>query len=247
MDASEKSPTKIFPGFQNRKIMVDYFSWDRVASAVVQVLPCLWVTVKVVFFANLTGIILGLLISEVRIKRTPVLYQVVTVFISFMRGTPLIVQLMLSYYFVPRLLGVFGINAVRWPKLVFAYIAYGLNQAAFVGEMFRSSIEAIPPGQIEAAKSLGFKGLQTYRYVIIPQMVRIVLPAFGNDFVGLFQGTSLVYLLGIMDVMGRANAVGTFSGHYLEPYLVALVIYVIISLILNLTFSRIEKHLEKWR
>ena len=78
-------------------------------------------------------------------------------------------------------------------------------------------------------------------------MVRIVLPAFGNDFVGLFQGTSLVYLLGIMDVMGRANAVGTFSGHYLEPYLVALVIYVIISLILNLTFSRIEKHLEKWR
>lgn len=227
--------------------MVDYFSWTRMGSAFVQVLPCLWVTIKVVFISDFAGIVLGLLISEVRMKRTPFLYQIATVFISFMRGTPLIVQLMLSYYFVPRLLGIFGINAVRWPKLVFAYIAYGLNQAAFVGEMFRSSIEAIPVGQIEAARSLGFKGLQTYRYVILPQMVRIVLPAFGNDFVGLFQGTSLVYLLGIMDVMGRAKAVGTFSGHYVEPYLVALTIYVIISLILNFAFSRIEKQLEKWR
>ena len=78
-------------------------------------------------------------------------------------------------------------------------------------------------------------------------MIRIVLPAFGNDFVGLFQGTSLVYLLGIMDVLGRAKAVGTFSGHYLEPYLIALIIYVIISLVLNFGFSRLEKHLEKWR
>lgn len=227
--------------------MVDYFSWERMGSAAIQILPCLWVTVKLVFIADLAGIILGLFISEVRMKRAPVLYQIATVFISFMRGTPLIVQLMLSYYFIPRLLGIFGINAVRWPKLVFAYIAYGLNQTAFVGEMFRSSIEAIPPGQIEAARSLGFKGLQTYRYVIIPQMIRIVLPAFGNDFVGLFQGTSLVYLLGIMDVLGRAKAVGTFSGHYLEPYLIALIIYVIISLVLNFGFSRLEKHLEKWR
>ncbi|MBR1638952.1 MAG: amino acid ABC transporter permease [Treponema sp.] len=227
--------------------MVDYFSWERMGSAAIQILPCLWVTVKVVFIADFVGIILGLFISEVRMKRSPVLYQIATVFISFMRGTPLIVQLMLSYYFIPRLLGIFGINAVRWPKLVFAYIAYGLNQTAFVGEMFRSSIEAIPPGQIEAARSLGFKGLQTYRHVIIPQMIRIVLPAFGNDFVGLFQGTSLVYLLGIMDVMGRAKAVGTFSGHYLEPYLIALIIYVIISLVLNFGFSRLEKHLEKWR
>ncbi|MBO6101248.1 MAG: amino acid ABC transporter permease [Spirochaetaceae bacterium] len=227
--------------------MVDYFDWGRVVSAAVQILPCLWVTAKVVLISDLAGIILGLLVSQVRINRTPVLYQLVTVFISFMRGTPLIVQLILSYYFVPRLFEVFGINAVRWPKLVFAYIAYGLNQAAFVGEMFRSSIEAIPVGQIEAAKSLGFKNFQTYRHVIIPQMTRIVLPAFGNDFVGLFQGTSLVYLLGIMDVMGRAKAVGTYSGHYLEPYLVALTIYVIISLVLNLGFSRIEKNLEKWR
>ena len=227
--------------------MVDYFSWQRMGSALIQILPCLWVTVKVVFISDFAGIILGLLISEVRMKKTPLLYQLITVFISFMRGTPLIVQLMLSYYFIPRLLGMFGINAVRWPKLVFAYIAYGLNQAAFVGEMFRSSIEAIPPGQIEAARSLGFRQLQTYTHVIIPQMVRIVLPAFGNDFVGLFQGTSLVYLLGIMDVLGRAKAVGTFSGHYIEPYLIALVIYVIISLLLNFLFSKVEKSLEKWR
>lgn len=227
--------------------MIDYFRWSRILSAFKQIIPCLWITTEVVFWATAAGILLGLLISQVRIKRTPVLYQIVTVFISFMRGSPLIVQLMLAYYFFPRFLGIFGINANRWPKLIFAYIAYGLNQAAFVGEMFRSSIEAIPAGQTEAAKSLGFSGYQTYFHVIIPQMTRIVLPAFGNDFVSLFQGTSLVYLLGIMDVMGRAKSVGTSSGHFLEPYLVALVIYVAISLVLHLAFSRLEKHFERWR
>ena len=226
--------------------MVDYFKWSRVWSAFVQIIPCLWITLLVVFWATLTGIILGFLQSQIRIKRTPVLYHLSTVFISFMRGTPLIVQLMLAYYFVPKFLDIFGINANRWNKLIFAYIAYGLNQTAFVGEMFRSSIEAIPPGQFEAAKSLGFKELQTYRYVVLPQMTRIVLPAFGNDFVGLFQGTSLVYLLGILDVLGRAKSVGTSSGHFLEPYLVALLIYVVISLSLNFLFKRIENCLEKW-
>ena len=212
--------------------MVDYFKWSRVWSAFVQIIPCLWITLLVVFWATLTGIILGFLQSQIRIKRTPVLYHLTTVFISFMRGTPLIVQLMLAYYFVPKFLDIFGINANRWNKLIFAYI--------------RSSIEAIPPGQFEAAKSLGFKELQTYRYVVLPQMTRIVLPAFGNDFVGLFQGTSLVYLLGILDVLGRAKSVGTSSGHFLEPYLVALLIYVVISLTLNFLFKRIENRLEKW-
>lgn len=227
--------------------MIDYFSFTRLLSAFRQIIPCLWVTTKVVFWATVTGVFLGFILSQIRIKKTPVLYQISTVFVSFMRGTPLIVQLMLAYYFVPKFLMIFGINANRWEKLIFAYIAYGLNQAAFVGEMFRSSIESIPSGQSEAGKSLGFTEFQINWFVIIPQMIRIVIPAFGNDFVGLFQGTSLIYLLGIMDVMGRARSVGASSGHFLEPYIVALLIYLIISLVLSKSFKLLETRLESWR
>lgn len=227
--------------------MIDYFSFARLLSAFRQVIPCLWATTKVVFWATLTGIILGFILSQIRIKKIPVFYQISAIFVSFMRGTPLIVQLMLAYYFVPKFLMIFGINANRWEKLIFAYIAYGLNQAAFVGEMFRSSIESIPPGQREAGKSLGFTEFQINWFVIIPQMIRIVIPAFGNDFVGLFQGTSLIYLLGIMDVMGRARAVGASSGHFLEPYIVTLLIYLILSLVLSRGFKLLEKRFESWR
>ena len=111
--------------------------------------------------------------------------------------------------------------------------------------MFRGATEAIPIEQTEAAISVGLTRFQTFRRIIFPQMLRIVLPAFGNDFVGLFQGTSLVYLLGVMDVMGRARTVGTSSGHFLEPYLAALVLYVVISIILTFLFWLLDRKIER--
>lgn len=216
--------------------MTKFFEWTRLESAFRQVLPCLSVTVQIVFWATVIGCLLGIILSQILIRRVPFLQGVVRVFISFIRDTPLLVQMMLCYYGFPSFFGIFGIDANRWDRLVFAFLAYGLNQAGFLAEMFRSATEAIPIEQTEAAISVGMTKFQTFRRIIFPQMIRIVLPAFGNDFVGLFQGTSLVYMLGVMDVMGRARAVGTSSGHFLEPYLVALILYVVISIILTFLF-----------
>lgn len=216
--------------------MTKFFEWTRLESAFGQVTACLTVTVQIVFWATVMGCVLGILMSQILIRRVPLLQNIVRIFISFIRDTPLLVQMMLCYYGFPAFLTIIGIDANRWDRLIFAFLAYGLNQAGFLAEMFRSATEAIPVEQTEAAISVGMTKFQTFRRIIFPQMVRIVLPAFGNDFVGLFQGTSLVYMLGVMDVMGRARAVGTSSGHFLEPYLVALLIYIVISIVLTFLF-----------
>lgn len=225
--------------------MTKFFQWARLENAFQQVVPCLTVTIQIVFWATVMGCVLGLILSQIMIRKVPVLQRITRLFISFIRDTPLLVQMMLCYYGFPAFLGLIGIDANRWDKLIFAFIAYGLNQAGFLAEMFRGATEAIPVEQTEAALSVGLTKFQTFRRIIFPQMLRIVLPAFGNDFVGLFQGTSLVYLLGVMDVMGRARSVGTSSGHFLEPYLAALVLYIVISIILTFLFWILNRKVER--
>lgn len=225
--------------------MTKFFQWARLENAFEQVVPCLTVTIQIVFWATVMGCVLGLILSQIMIRKVPVLQRITRLFISFIRDTPLLVQMMLCYYGFPAFLGLIGIDANRWDKLIFAFIAYGLNQAGFLAEMFRGATEAIPVEQTEAALSVGLTRFQTFRRIIFPQMLRIVIPAFGNDFVGLFQGTSLVYLLGVMDVMGRARTVGTSSGHFLEPYLAALVLYIVISIILTFLFWILNRKVER--
>lgn len=225
--------------------MTKFFQWTRLENAFQQVTPCLTVTIQIVFWATVMGCVLGILLSQIMIHKVPVLQKITRLFISFIRDTPLLVQMMLCYYGFPAFLDLIGIDANRWDKLIFAFIAYGLNQAGFLAEMFRGATEAIPIEQTEAAISVGLTRFQTFRRIIFPQMLRIVLPAFGNDFVGLFQGTSLVYLLGVMDVMGRARTVGTSSGHFLEPYLAALILYIVISIILTFLFWILNRKVER--
>lgn len=225
--------------------MGQFFEWERFFKAFGQLLPFLSVTFTIVIWAMVIGTAAGMILARIRIRRLPVLSQLTVVYISFFRGTPLLIQMMLSYYGLPMILSLFGIDANRWEKLIFAVIAYSLNRAAFLAEIFRSSIEAVPRGQTEAALSVGLTDGQAFFRIILPQVARIALPAFGTDFVGLFQATSLVYLLGIMDLMGRAKAIGTATRHYLEPYLVCIIIFVVISIILKTVFRAADKKLSR--
>lgn len=224
---------------------VQYFDWSRFFRAFGQILPYIRVTLTIVAWSVVIGSVLGMILARVRILRIPVLSVVVRVVVSFLRGTPLLTQMMLCYYALPVFLAPFGIDANHWERLTFAVIAYSLNRSAFLSEIFRSSIEAVPPGQREAALCVGYTEGQAFRRIVLPQAIPIALPAFCTDFVGLFQATSLVYLLGIMDLMGRARALGTATNHFLEAYLVCIVIFVVISLILKTIFGRLEKHLAK--
>ena len=129
-------------------------------------------------------------------RKVPFLSQLAAVFVSFIRGTPILVQLYVVYYGVPALLQMIQIDVSSWNKIIFIYITYGLNTAAFQSETFRAAILSVPVTQKEASIACGLTKTQMYRQVILPQVVRVALPAFGTTTIALLQDTSLALPLG---------------------------------------------------
>lgn len=228
--------------------MKDFFSLERFFENIPKILPYLPVTFKIVFYATMFGILLGLCVAVVRINRIPVLNQLTGIYVSFMRGTPMLVQMLVVFYGLPILVqGVFGLNINRWDRIIFIYITYTLNQGAFLSEIFRSSILAVSTGQSEAGYSVGMTRFQTFRRIVLPQAARIAVPSFGTDLVGLFHGTSLAFLIGVVDIMGRAKTIGTATKHVLEAYVFIALLFIIISMIIKGIFYLLDKRLSYGR
>jgi L-cystine transport system permease protein len=222
------------------------FQWDRFIENIPKIVPYLSVTFSIVFYGCVFGVLLGILIAVVNMRKIPVLHQFFRVYVSFMRGTPMLVQLMLVYYGLPVFIdAAFGTNINReWSTIIFAYITFVLNQGAFLSAIFYSAITSIPYGQTEAGLSVGLTQFQTFRRIILPQMVRVALPPFGSDLVGLFQNSSLVFMVGVTDIMGRAKTIGSVTKHVIEAYLFVAVIFIILSLIIRLLFYFLGKRLD---
>lgn len=200
------------------------------------------VTFEIVAVAFSLGFVLALLIATARIKRIPVLDQILTVFISFERGTPLLVQMLVVYYALPIVLkAFFGIDSRRWEKIIFVDLALILNQGVFLGEIFRGAILSIPKGQREAAIACGFSEFDAFVKVVLPQAVRIALPSTALTLIGLFQETSLVFMIGVIDIIGRASALGATTGHSLESYLIVAAVFLLINFALTAITTRIDR------
>lgn len=214
------------------------FSWERFASAFPKVMQNFPVTIEMIIIAELLGIVFGVMIAIIRIYKIPVLNQIYSVYISFMRGTPIMVQLLVVFYALPQFVqGVFGVDINNWQKFIFASITLALNESAMLAEIFRSAITSIPALQYEAGYSVGMTWWQTFHRIILPQAVRIALPSYGSNLVSLIQSTSLAYMIGVIDLMGRADAIGTSTRHSFEPYVCVTIIYVIFSLLVRGVFK----------
>ncbi|MCR4823366.1 MAG: amino acid ABC transporter permease [Treponema sp.] len=224
--------------------MADLFSWQRLIQNLPVLIVKLPITFEIVAVAFSLGFILALLIATARIKKIPLLNQILTVFISFERGTPLLVQMLVVYYALPIVLkSFFGIDSRRWEKIIFVDLALILNQGVFLGEIFRAAILSIPKGQREAAIACGFSDYKAFVKIVLPQAVRVALPSTGLTLIGLFQETSLVFMIGVIDIIGRASALGATTGHSLESYIIIAVIFVLINFILTAITTKIDKKL----
>lgn len=225
------------------------FQWERFFENIPKIVPYLSVTFEIVFFATVFGVMLGIIIAMIHMKKVPVLYPIAKIYVSFMRGTPMLVQLMIIYYGIPVWLDpLFGTNINReWNGVIFAYITFILNQGAFLSAIFYGAITAVPYGQTEAGLSIGLTECQNFRRIIFPQMIRSALPPFGSDLVGLFQNSSLVFLIGVTDIMGRAKTIGSATKHVLEAYLFVVMIYITISLLIRFLFHRVNQMLSYGR
>lgn len=221
---------------------MDYFNWSRFQSAAQQIIPYMSVTFQFVIISVIVSTIFAVLIAMLRMKRIPVVRQIMGVYVSYMRGVPFLVQLMVVYYGFPVFVNyVFHINIIRWSGMIFAIIAMVMNESAFLGESIRGAILSIPAIQTEAGYSIGMTKLQTFSRIVLPQAVRVLIPVYGTTLVGLLQSTAMLYTIGIVDIIHRAKTIGVSSGHLFEGYAVCAVIYVTASLIIRFVFYKIEQ------
>lgn len=226
--------------------MGDLFQWDRLFENFGIIIPFITVTFGIVIYATIFGLAIALVLALIRIKRIPVLNQIANIYISFMRGTPMLLQLMLIYYGLPILLEpILNVRISReWDSITFAYITFALNEGAFLSSIIYSAIKSVNVGQFEAGYSVGLTWWQTFRRVIVPQAIRIALPPFGQELVGLFHSASLVFSIGVIDVMGRARTIGASTGHVFEAYLDVAIIFVVFSLIIRGVSSLVDRKLD---
>lgn len=196
------------------------------------ILKGLWVTVLISVFAAITGTFLGGLICFMRMSKNRLLNSTARVYISLIRGTPVLVLLMITYYII---FASFNIN----PVLV-AIIAFGFNFAAYVSEMFRTSIESIDPGQKEAGIASGFSGVQTFIHILFPQAMRRVLPVYKGEFISMVKMTSVVGYIAVQDLTKASDIIRSRTFDAFFPLIMAAVIYIIIAWILTRLLDQIE-------
>jgi L-cystine transport system permease protein len=221
--------------------MPDFFRWENALYFLPKVLSALPVTLGIVLAATASGLVLGLAAALLQVERVPVARRLCRLYVSFIRGTPIIIQMFIVYYVLPLLLLRAGIDITRAGKIWFVYITYGINSGAYFSEIFRSAILAVPKSQWDAAAAFGLTKAQTYRRLILPQSVVIAIPSFGTMMTGLLQDSSLAFTLGILDVIGRVRALGALTSRILEGYVVAAAVFVLLSLGLEKFFGFIEK------
>ena len=198
-------------------------------------------TLIIAFFATLAGVVIGSLVAIVKTfhKQTGkliVLNAICEFYTTLIRGTPVVVQLLISY----NIIFVWSTHAV-----LIGIASFGINSGAYVSEIIRAGINAVDIGQTEAGRSLGLSGGTTMRYIILPQAIKNVLPAIGNEFISLLKETSVIGYLGVVDLTKAAERVISRTADVYFPYLSIAAIYLAIVLVLNYFVKKLEKRLAK--
>ena len=197
------------------------------------------VTLEITALAVGLGLVFGLVAALAQLSKFAPLRLIAKVYVDFIRGTPLLVQIFIIYFALPVVIG------HRIDPFFAAVAACSINSGAYVAEIFRAGIQAIPAGQYEAAHTLGMNYVQTMRRIILPQVIRIILPPISNETITLVKDTSLVYVLAMNDLMRTARNLvqRDFS---ITPFIVAAVFYLLATLILTLVFERLEKRFSRY-
>lgn len=205
------------------------------------------VTLFITFLSMIFGIILGLFLAVFKINRTPVIYRLTTIFVSFIRGTPILVQLYITYYGIPILLKYFNYysgtnyNINNISPLLFVIVTFTFNEAAYNSESIRGAIQSIDKGQIEAANSLGMTSLQVLKRIILPEAFLVALPTLGNSLINLLKGTSLAFVVSVVEITAQGKIIAGNNYRYFEVYLSLAIIYWALTIIIEQVVKALEK------
>ncbi len=236
----------------------DELRWDLVAGYLFEdsVLRGVLRTLELTVVAMTVGVVLGTVLAVMRLSENPVLRWTSGVYVWIFRGTPILVQLLFWFFLASVLpeisLGIpFGPSLASWSTndlitpFMAAILGLGLNEAAYMAEIVRAGIGGVDKGQVEAAEALGMGPVTTYRRVVLPQAARLIIPPTANETITMLKQSSLVIVLGMLDLLGTAQAIYGRNFHQIPLLLVASIWYLAITSVLTLGQLRLEKRMSR--
>mgnify|MGYP001461102433 FL=1 len=194
-------------------------------------------TLLISLFSVLLGLVIGILMALMRLSKSKILRAVSGIYIDIIRGTPTMVQLLIIYFVI--------FANVHIDKWVVGFIAFGINSGAYIAEIVRGGILSVNIGQTEAGRSLGMTHKQTMASIVMPQAMKNILPALGNEFVVLIKETAVIGMIANTALVGAARKVQSLTYDYLIPLLSIAVIYYVVIKIISTLLSKVEKGMRK--
>ncbi|HGH8634536.1 amino acid ABC transporter permease [Streptococcus pyogenes] len=208
------------------------------------VLVTIMISVSVVFF----GTLIGVLVTLIKRSHVKLLSWVVNLYVWIFRGTPMVVQIMIAFAWMHfnnmPTIG-FGVLDLDFSRLLPGIIIISLNSGAYISEIVRAGIEAVPKGQLEAAYSLGIRPQNAMRYVILPQAFKNILPALGNEFITIIKDSALLQTIGVMELWNGAQSVVTATYSPISPLLVAAFYYLMVTTVMAQLLAVLERHMAQ--
>ncbi|MDR1900381.1 MAG: amino acid ABC transporter permease [Treponema sp.] len=214
----------------------------KIISWIPQLLGGAQVTILLTVLAVSAGLVLSLFLALGKMSRHVVLNKICGAYVFFFRGTPLLMQIYFIYYALPLVSPFFIIRTGDqfFDRFIPAFIAFGLNSAAYCAEIIRAAIQSIDKGQFEASRALGMSYAQTMRLVIIPQSIRRLIPPVGNEFIMVLKDASLVSMIALVDITKATRNIESSTRSALV-YIPAMILYLIITAVFSFIFHRLEK------
>jgi len=230
--------------------MPKLFDFVLVWTQIPEILSYLPITLEIAVVSMFFSLFLGFFTAMVKIKKIPGLRQVAAFYVSFMRGTPIIVQLYLTFYAIPMAFQYINfywktdLTTAGVPPMLFVLLAFSLNEGAYNSESIRAAIQSVDRGQIEAAQSLGMTSFQSFRRIVLPEALLVALPTLGNSFIGLIKATSLAFTCAVVEMTAAGKLLASRNFRFFEMYLSLAVIYWAVTVGLERLFAYIEKRLR---
>ncbi|WP_152395040.1 amino acid ABC transporter permease [Paenibacillus guangzhouensis] len=221
-----------------------------IGTAFIQLLSAIPTTLVITFVSVTAGFIIGLIVALLRIFKVPVLGQIASGYVTFIRGTPMLTHLLLIYFGLPVLLDAlseqfgWGFKSSSIPMIGFAFISFSITAGAYMSEVIRSGLLAVNRGQLEAAYSVGMTTPQALRRVVFPQALAVSLPNLSNSVIGMLHGSTLVFTVSVVDINAKAQIVASTNWKFFEAYLAAAVIFWGLTLIIERITAVIEKRIN---
>ena len=206
--------------------------WDILITKFPAFMEGVEITLQLAFFTVLFGSLLGLVVAVCRRTRLLPLRWLMNAYVAFIRGTPLLVQVL------PQL-------GIRFPRMTLCIIALVINSGAYMAELIRAGLQSVEKGQVEAAESLGMSSGQTMLYIILPQAVKVTLPAMGNEFVAIIKESSILYAVGVYELTYQAYKLASVNYYYIETMIVAALIYFVLTYVATKLLGLLERRMRR--